>query len=187
MHIHLENRSPCSILSRQDLINNISNRIDGICITDHGVLKPIKELSFQGLNVFFGAEITTAPGDILIYGIKSLPLKKLQIENIINFVHNHGGIVACAHPYSNRHKSFGDKIFNYNFDAVEVNGSISKVSNKMAQKAAKILNLPTIGGSDAHSIKQLNSYTTQFYGPIKSLQDVVKAVKLKKCKAIRVY
>jgi hypothetical protein len=93
---------------------------------------------------------------------------------------------VCAHPFSNRHDGFGKYVFDYDFDAIEVNGTILEGLQVKAEKAAIEMDIPTIGGSDAHSYRQLNTVVTKFDMPINSMDDIVRAVKNKECKAIKI-
>ncbi|MBD3339847.1 MAG: hypothetical protein GF353_12105 [Candidatus Lokiarchaeota archaeon] len=184
LHLHLEGRSPCSILSQNQLIDKISPKLDGICITDHNIIKPIKKFYMFNIKVFFGVEIWSELGDILAYGINILPSKNSNAKQIIDFVHKHNGVAIAAHPFSNRHVAFGDKVYEYDFDAIEINGAISNNANKLAEQAAKNMEIPLIGGSDAHSVNQLNSIGTKFKIKIRRIEDIVKAIKLGKCEVI---
>ena len=186
MHIHLSGRSSCSILSEQQLYNNLSPRLKGICITDHWVLKPIKHLNFYEFQVFFGVELTSNLGDILTYGLKRLPSKDLTARQMIKFIHEQSAVAVCAHPFSNRHYAFGDKVYDYDFDAIELNGAIGKNANELAKRASKVMNIPTIGGSDSHSKDQLNTMATQFKNPIKSISDIIYAIEKGECKAVHI-
>ena len=188
MHVHLCNRSRCSNLSAESLNENISKQIDGICLTDHWILHPKKFYSIRDVKVFHGVEFDCVLGDILAYGIDSIPLRKrnLPAEKIINHIHDQGGIAVCAHPFSNRHDGFGKYVFDYDFDAIEVNGTILEGLQVKAEKAAIEMDIPTIGGSDAHSYRQLNTVVTKFDMPINSMDDIVRAVKNKECKAIKI-
>jgi predicted metal-dependent phosphoesterase TrpH len=188
MHIHIRYRSRCSNLSIDDLYNNLSEKFDGICITDHWRLKPLINHPFQERKVFVGVEITCNKGDLLAYGIKSTPIrnKHIDAQKIIDSIHKQGGIAVCAHPFSNRHQGFGDYVYDHDFDAIEINGALDKKFKDMAKKVAIIMDLPTIGGSDAHTISQLNSVGTKFKKPINSIEDIVNAVKNKDCKAIKI-
>jgi predicted metal-dependent phosphoesterase TrpH len=188
MHIHLKYRSSCSNLSIDDLYNNLSRSFDAVCITDHWKLAPKKYNPFHEVKMFYGAEISCKLGDILAYGIKSLLPKKKNIdaEKVINFIHKQGGIAVCAHPYTNRHEGFGDYVYEYEFDGIEINGALVEKYHLLAQKAANSLDIPTIGGSDAHSIRQLNTFGTKFEKPINSLTDIIEAVRNKECKAIKI-
>ena len=187
MHMHLRYRSRCSKLSPSDINDNLSHRFDAICITDHWVMDPLKNNPFNhNLQVFYGIEISCDFGDILAYGIQWIPLRRRMIkaEYIIDYIHKQDGIAICAHPFSNRHEGFGEYIYEFDFDAIEINGALDKEFNNKAKKAAEEMDLPTIGGSDAHSMRQLNTIGTQFGVPINSLSDIIKAVKDKKCKDI---
>ncbi len=186
MHIHLRSRSLCSKMSVEGLYNGLSQRIDGICITDHWILKPINISSFFDVSIFFGVEVNCDLGDILAYGIKVIPSKNLPAKEMIDFIHKQEGIAVCAHPFSTHQYAFGENVYDFEFDAIEINGAVGKKYNKMAFYSALIMELPTIGGSDAHSINQLNTIGTKFYMPIRSMSDIILAIKTKKCKAIRI-
>ncbi|MGV9173133.1 MAG: PHP domain-containing protein [Promethearchaeia archaeon] len=186
MHIHLSGRSSCSILSEQQLYNNLSPRLDGICITDHWVLKPLKHMSFYGFQVYFGVELRCNLGDILAYGLKRLPSRDLNAHRMIRFIHEQNAVAVCAHPFSTRHAAFGERVYDFNFDAIELNGAIGKNANQQAMVASKIMAIPTIGGSDSHSKDQLNTIATQFEAPISSLANIKNAIKNGKCKAVHI-
>jgi len=186
MHIHLEGRSSCSILPAEELYCNLSPRLNGICITDHWVLKEYKKFSLSEFKLFFGVEVRSNEGDILAYGLNMLPSQDLTTKQMINFIHQKGGVAVAAHPFSNRHLAFHESVYKYDFDAIEINGAIGRKSNELAKQAAASMDLPMIGGSDAHSIEQLNTMATKFKERIQSISDIVKAIRLKKCTPVRV-
>ena len=105
---------------------------------------------------------------------------------MIDFIHKQGGVAVCAHPYTNRHEGFGDYVYEYEFDGIEINGSLDEKYHRLAENAANSMDIPTLGGSDAHSIRQLNTFGTKFEKPINSIKDIVAAVKNKECKAIKI-
>lgn len=185
MHMHVQGRSGCSIMPFDDIFNHISPMIDAICITDHEIVDPIKGVEHYEPKVFFGVEILTDKGDILVYGIEKLPKRPFKANLVIDFVHDNNGVVVCAHPFSRRHYAFGDEVHDFNFDAIEVNGAIHKNENQEAKMAAKRMILPLIGGSDSHSVNQLNTIATIFEGPISSIKDIVSAIKQGTCKPIK--
>lgn len=189
MHIHIKYRSRCSNLSVDDLYHNLSDKYDGVCITDHHKLRTIKEHLFHGEKfMLFGVEISCQRGDILAYGIEYYPHanKHLKAERVLQNIHNQGGVAVCAHPFTNRHTGFGEEVYNYEFDALEINGALEEDFHRTTEDAAKTMGIPLIGGSDAHSITQLNTVGTKFEIPITSIKDVVEAIKNKKCKPIRI-
>ncbi len=186
MHIHIQPRSACSYLTGKQLLRNISHQLNGVCITDHFRVEPDPYLqnATYGMEfkVFFGVEITAREGDLLAYGISQIPSRNMPAKSIIKQIHDEGGIAVCAHPFSPHHCAFGDKIYEYNFDAVEINGGIGKKYNKSAKMAAEIMDLPTIGGSDAHSADDLNTMCTLFKTRINTLDDIIEAIKKGQCR-----
>jgi predicted metal-dependent phosphoesterase TrpH len=186
MHLHIEGRSPCSVLKLEELYDTLSPHIGGLCITDHWNIKPIKNLYLPERKVFFGVEVSSDLGDILAYGINMIPSKNLTPRQIIDFIHRQGGIAVCAHPFSSRHSAFGDNVYDYNFDAIEINGAIGNQANNMAKEAARSLHLPTIGGSDAHSKEQLNTIATRFNKQINSILDIIREVKNNNCEVVKI-
>ncbi|MGQ4872871.1 MAG: PHP-associated domain-containing protein [Promethearchaeia archaeon] len=186
MHIHIKYRSRCSNLSREDLFSNLYEEFDGVCITDHWKLDPKNPIFYNGFKIFYGVELSSEYGDILAYGIKGVPSKNISAKRLIDYIHKQGGVAVCAHPYSNRHQGFGDYVFDFPFDAIELNGALSKQFHDLAAKAALEMDIPMIGGSDAHSIRQLNTYATEFDDDINSIEDIVNAIKNKNCRAIKI-
>ncbi len=188
MHVHLLYRSRCSNLAAEDINDNLSKKFDAVCLTDHWLLKARKENPFRDVKVFYGVELGSDMGDILAYGLRSLPIKKKNIpaEKVINFIHMQGGMAICAHPFSNTKSGFGDYLYDYDFDAIEINGSVDENMQEKAQKAANKLDIPTIGGSDAHRARQLNTVGTEFDVPINTMADIVNAIRNKECRVIKI-
>ncbi|MHA1147321.1 MAG: PHP-associated domain-containing protein [Promethearchaeota archaeon] len=175
-------------MSAEDLNENIAKKLDGICLTDHWLIKEKQINPFNNhIRVFYGVEMDCLLGDILAYGIPALPLRKrnLTADYIIKFIHSRGGIAVCAHPFSNRHAGFDKYVYDYEFDALEVNGSLNEVYQKKAIEAAEKMGIPVIGGSDAHSVRQMNTIATEFEISIETIQDIIKAIKNRDCKIVK--
>lgn len=189
MHMHLQLRSRCSNLEPEQINEHLSHKISGICITDHWRSDPKKINPFhERIKVFYGIEVSCAYGDILGYGMSLLPAKRTNpsAEYIIELIHNQGGLAVCAHPFTNRHVGFEQHVFNYDFDALEINGALDGEYHALAREAADKMGIPTIGGSDAHSVRQLNTVATKFDIPIESIKDIVKAVKNNECEVVKI-
>ncbi|MFX0095574.1 MAG: PHP domain-containing protein [Candidatus Hodarchaeota archaeon] len=187
LHLHIAPLSRCSILSFDDMCNNISNRLRGFAITDHDYIPPPSKVKQQrevvqdklGMRLFYGSEITTNIGHLLVFGILKIPSRKLSAKKLINLVHDSGGVVVAAHPWRNVGYPWGgiaEKVYEYDIDALEINGQATKKQNDKAQIAAKELNLPTTGGSDAHSIKGLNKVVTLVSKPLFKELDLIKEI-----------
>lgn len=184
LHIHQNRHSADSRLDILDAIKDAKAlNLDGICITDHDSLglKPFaKELSkSEGLLVIVGVEIYTLDGDILCYGVNDLPKKRLSAQETIDYVHAQGGVCIAAHPYRKNNRGLGEKIFTLEgLDAIEVyNGRTLDRNNAMAYETAQLLKIPSVGGSDAHSIGEIGNYCTYFEDTIESEIDFINAIK----------
>jgi hypothetical protein len=193
-HIHTK-FSPCSRIGLKELyITAIDRNIDALIITDHNVmnkevLKQFPE-EYEGyLKVFLGEEISTIKGDILAYDITDTIPKGLTPEKTIEMIHDQGGLAVAAHPYRKLGKSnhydligLGDEIFNLDLDAIEgVNGGNRKEFNSLAIKAGKTLNLPIMGGSDAHDKEDIGLITMEMpkFDTLLEFADLIKSKKFR--------
>lgn len=184
LHIHQNRHSSDSIL---DILTAIKEakalNIDGICITDHDNLglRPFAEDLSQkeGLLVIVGVEIYTLDGDILCYGIDSLPKERLSAQATIEYVHERGGVCIAAHPFRNNRRGLEDKLYDLdNIDAIEAyNGRTLDVNNDKALQIADRLGRPMVGGSDAHTEGELGNFCTYFKDDIRSEADFIEAIK----------
>ena len=188
--MHLKYRSRCSNLSADDVNEHLSPKLDGICLTDHWRQDPKKFNPFrEDIKVFYGIELSSiAYGDILCYGAKLLPSKRSRptAEKIISITHNQGGVAVAAHPFTNRHEGFDEHVFEFEFDALEINGALTEEYHALTIEAAEKMGIPLIGGSDAHSIRQLNTIATKFDIPIETIEDIVKAIKNRECEVVKI-
>ncbi len=162
--------------------------LDGIAITDHDSITGIpkaKELAKNyGVKVFSAVEITTRKGHILVYGVEENPPFKRSVEETLDWVKDHDGAAVCAHPYKIASPSLKDEIYKHKFDAIEINAKCSVSQNKTAETASHVMNLPLIGGSDAHFIDGVGNIITSFYDEINDEAELVKAIKSGKCEVI---
>lgn len=187
LHIHLAGRSPDSRLHLTDIMHHLSTRASGVVITDHDLYAALKHVDYyDDMHFFVGAEITSLDGHILAYGIQETPSRGMSAEQVLEDIHRQGGVGIAAHSFDFRRSSIGELVFELPFDGLEINGACSKGQNNDARDAASLLDIPTIGGSDAHRIDHLNRYGTLFTVPIESIVDIVQAIKNNQCKAIKI-
>ena len=184
MHVH-QNRHSSD--SKMDIYKGIEYAkeigLDGICITDHDNLglRPLaKALSDQsGIQVIVGVEIYTLDGDILCFGIDEMPEERLSAQETIDFVLERGGACIAAHPYRHNRRGLEDVMFQVSgLTAIEgYNGRTKAEDNRRALAAAKHLNIPVTGGSDAHTIEELGNYVTVFEEAIYDEKSLISALK----------
>ncbi len=159
--------------------------LDGIAITDHDSLEALpkaKEIATKyGVKVFTAVEITTQEGHIVAYGVNEQPPYRKPVADVIDWIHDRDGIVISAHPFRITAPSLGEKIYLHHFDAIEINARCTISQNRAAELAARLTNLPLIGGSDAHFIQNIGSITTFFYDELSDDDDLIYAIQHGNC------
>jgi predicted metal-dependent phosphoesterase TrpH len=160
--------------------------LDGVVITEHDFLWPENELeelrrAAPDLVLLAGIEVSTRQGHFLVYGVTD-PFRVphgIDVAELCREVHRQGGAVVAAHPY--RWGQPFDRILRD--DKPELDGLEMMSKNMDAdirQQAAdtmKKLQLAELGNSDAHSTDMLGICYTEFARPIRSVQDVVAAIR----------
>lgn len=134
--------------------------LDGIAITDHDVIEgSIKALKYnsEDFMVIPGIEVSSEEGHILGLGITEIVERAIPAEEVVERIHELGGIAIAAHPYDRFRSGVGDLIYKLDFDAIEVvNGRTLSTTRDMA-KIAENIKLPKVGGSDAHCLDEVGS------------------------------
>lgn len=124
----------------------------GIC--DHDILTPKKKV--KGIALLFGEEVSCAEGHVCIFGIRKSMKNGIHVLELIDKVHEEGGIAIPAHPLSIFKKGIGTLAFDVEVDALEkYNGNDYISSIRMMARGGN-----GTGGSDAHSVYEIgNAYT----------------------------
>ncbi|MHA1630071.1 MAG: PHP domain-containing protein [Candidatus Heimdallarchaeota archaeon] len=185
MHIHT-NVSYDSKIKVGLLVRKLKElRIAGCAITDHNSLDAIAKAKEIGkkynIKIFAGVEISTREGHILAYGLTERPPDHRAVAETIEWVHEHGGVTCCAHPFRKYEHSVGDNVYHYHFDAIEINGRSFFSQNRAAELASKLMNVSLIGGSDAHYLQKVGRVTTNFYDEIETEDQLIEAIRKGAC------
>ncbi len=140
--------------------------LDGVCITEHDALWPTDEIdrlaSEMNFLVLRGMEVTTEVGHVLVFGIAQHRSEMATLAELHRIVRDEGGLMFLAHP-SRRYGSLPPDDLSAVFDSVEAqNGTEGVLQNDNAARLARDLRLPGIGGSDAHSVREVGVCATEF-------------------------
>lgn len=194
LHTHSFPASQCSTTNVNDLIQEAKRiQLDAICLTDHNhVWDPnvIEDLNQKhAFHVFRGNEVTTDQGDMLVFGMYTDVRGIIKLTDLRKMVDEVDGFLIAAHPFR------GFLVFNASQIGLTVekaiqrsaykqvhsleilNGKVTEKENHFAGKVAAGLNLPAIGGSDAHEISGVGKYATRFRYPIENERELVRALK----------
>jgi predicted metal-dependent phosphoesterase TrpH len=182
LHVHEYLFSACSHMSLEDAVAQARRiGLDGLCITDHGSLDIRRAPCLQTLDfpVFVGVEMTTRQGDIVAFGLDSLPRRQPTAQEFVNFVAGQGGFCFAAHPF----RSWGGGMRHHvhtikDMHGLEVfNGANTESDNAKALQACRRLGLIPVAGSDAHMVDDIGSYATWLPQPVRTMKELVAALK----------
>lgn len=192
LHTHEDLFSPCSEMSLEEAVDAArACGLHGICITDHGSMEIKKEeehfLRECDFPVFIGVEMTTREGDIVAFGLESLPQGTPTAQAFVDFVNASNGFCFAAHPYGANRWGLGDDIFTLRgLHGVEVaNYANRHEDNAKALRACERLGLVPVGGSDAHTAKYVGRYATWLPEAAATVHELVTILKTGQCCAVR--
>ncbi|MCK5553329.1 MAG: PHP domain-containing protein [Deltaproteobacteria bacterium] len=195
LHCHSK-YSHDNYLEPEELIEQAINvNLDGVCFTEHnslGASRPVERITIpEGFYIFRGLEISTDRGHLLVYGLKDDSWNiwnrdnYLDVFQVIEIVHGLGGICVPAHPFRGW-DSFGEDVLSIEgLDAIETHsGRNSEDENREAMHAARIKNLPSIGGSDCHSKEQVGRAFTEFTYPVHTVHELIEEIRKGNCRGM---
>ena len=184
MHMHEKTYSTDSFLSLEEIVSTAKSRgLDGICITDHdsiGLKEQAEHYSkVTGFPIFVGVEYYSLEGDIVAFGIDSLPKQRTDAQTFIDYVKERGGICFSAHPFRSNNRGLKEHLdLVHGLDGIEVlNGSTSPEANRKAHEYAKRLGLQTVGSSDCHVPEKVGRYATYFPEQVRNVEELIEVFK----------
>ncbi len=121
--------------------------LDGMAVTNHDY-RFDGGRRVAGVHTVPGVEVSTTDGHVLVVGPDPPAATEpgaLTPEETVALAHERNCAAIVAHPYRNSVVRHADA----EFDAVEINGKSSRTW-RAARALADRLDLPLVGGSDAH-------------------------------------
>lgn len=193
LHVHTRPGSGDSCIEYKDLVIWAKKAgLSGICLTEHGSEKTgMAEKLSQEYDFLFleGFETSTELGDILVFGLESVPRTLLRATALREYVSGHGGAMFAAHPFRSEisrpimlrcpprvtmEQALGRPLFKL-VDGIEAaNGWSAAEDVAFCFELCERLGLKSIGSSDAHMPKQLGCCVTVFHNSIRCEQDLVE-------------
>ena len=189
LHIHTRLHSPCSQIDPEKLVHQaVKAGLHGLVITEHQYQWKEEDLAGLGARadercflLMTGFEYASSRGDILIYGLGQgdsvAHPPGLPPEAVVNMVHERGGVCIAAHP-TRAGMGFDERVLTMGVDAIEVrSGNLKEHEQRLAVQLAADAGLRPVTSSDAHNIHDVGKYVTEFADPIRSMADLVAAIR----------
>jgi predicted metal-dependent phosphoesterase TrpH len=195
LHVHTRHYSGCSSIEAGSIITRAREAgLDGVVLTEHGILwraekfAPLmEEAAKQGLVLLVGQEITCLNAgrsqDFLVFGLKDGLRADRTAKDLIDRVHDLGGVVVAAHPYRASRLGVGyhgaaDELYNLPVDAVELyHPDHNEEAHRKVRSLARALGIPMTGGSDAHELAQVGAHATRFFKPVATVEHLVAEIR----------
>ncbi len=189
IHLHTKRYSACSQIDPSRLIAQaIAAGVDGLVITEHHQQWPqdeldalVKQSGHLGFLVLSGFEYTSNKGDLLIYGVPAHAVASFkrgwEPAEAIRIAHEFGAVCVAAHP-TRAGMGFDERLLTLKLAAMEVcSVNMQEHERKLAAKIAQTVRVPGIAASDAHVLRDVGRFTTEFLDPIQNMPDLQKALK----------
>lgn len=206
IHIHTRKFSDCSFIIPELMIERASEiGLDGIAVTEHGTRWPddkfteLKTLAdAHNLVLINGQEIYTAgsnnkiEGEFLVFGLRRSLTGHYSAKELVEIVHEEGGILIAAHPYKlsrngrSHYYGAGDRIYDLQLDGMELyHPDHDERALKKVRTAINKTGYPGTGGSDAHKLSAIGTCVTLFENEILNEEDFIREIKRGRIKAER--
>jgi len=184
LHVH-SNYSKDSMITPKELVYYAKKRgLTAVAVADHnqieGSIKIGKETDFI---VIPSMEVSSADGHIVALNLQELIPRGLSAAETVDKIHQAGGTAIAVHPYAWFKGSLSSHVEEAKFDAVETLNASAFPFGRCKRKAIAIaqkLNLPQVGGTDAHYAPTVGyGYTILECEP--SVEGIISAVREGKC------
>ncbi len=157
LHLH-STHSDGKASPKEILVVLLEKGLDIAVVTDHdtfeGSVRLARLVKSGGYELvpLLGAEIRTDAGDVLVYCVeKTLSRIPRRVEELVDHAREEGCVTVAAHPFDVRRHGVGERIYDVDFDAIEVfNAMADPLANRRAEEAARRLGKPGLANSDAH-------------------------------------
>lgn len=195
LHCHSKYSGDNHLEPEEVIEQAIKLNLDGVCFAEHYSMMPswpLEKITIpEGFYVFRGVEISTDRGHLLVYGLIDDSWNiwsshhYMNTLQVVENVHHLSGICVPAHPFRGW-DSFGEHIFQMKgLDAIETHNGLNLGDmNEKAAQAARLRNLPSIGGSDCHKKEQVGRTFTEFKNSVHTIQELIEEIKKGNCKGV---
>ncbi len=187
LHLHTKEdpRHQLSYTAKELIDAAAGHGYDVLSVTNHNTVTYNSDLAAyaeeRGILLIPGVEATVMGKHVLIYGVDKMDEKWDSLTFFdLKRLKAAGAFIVAPHPFYPNYNCLGNLVerFSTLFDAVEYSHLYTrKVNfNLKAQEFAKKHQIPILGLSDTHSLKQLN-YTYTLLDADKDMNSIFQSIK----------
>ena len=195
LHVHTKPLSSDSAMDVEEVIQEAKRiGLDSLCLTEHNKVweaEAIRRLREKwDFLLLRGVEVETPQGHILVFGVYQDFEGVVPLDDLRKLVTREGGVMVAAHPFKGfvvftsvrlglDPEQVAKRPIFQKVDLIEgFSGRLNKDENDVAQEVGRRLGIKSIGGSDAHSLKQLGKCVTIFEKKINSEAEFLSELKM---------
>lgn len=191
LHVHTD-ASEDGVSTIYEIIRFAKKRgLDGVAITDHDVSMTYENAEALSKETDFliipGIEVTTASGHLIVLNPRRTFTRGHPFLETVKSAISDGSVVIIPHPTDPLSHGVGEEtvrsILSLSLPLEVMNASTLRMHNKSAGELAKLLTLPTVGGSDAHVDLAVGDAYTVVDAKARSIEAVLEAIKSGKTSA----
>lgn len=189
LHVHSLASADGSSTTRQLAAQAKARGLAAIAVTDHDVCTPLP--AHADVLLIPAVELSTDSGHVLGLFLQR-PISGeflrgyLPAADCIAEIHRCGGAAVLAHPFAPQ-KLKQRELQSLSLDAVETanaRAALRPGANEKANALANAMGLPSTGGSDAHSAREIANAYTEFDAENCTLDALREALLAGRCRAV---
>jgi predicted metal-dependent phosphoesterase TrpH len=133
--------------------------LDAVAITDHDTVEGARHALTltTPVTVIPGIEVSTRQGHLIVLGVSDPVPPGRDFVDTVRIAREMGGVLVLPHPYHQWRHGVALKVSSAIslVDAVEAFNSryITGSANRRAAREGRLVNVPCVGGSDAHNAR----------------------------------
>jgi predicted metal-dependent phosphoesterase TrpH len=184
-HTDFDPSDPIDYSAHQLIDEAARQGFDVLSITCHNALQWSQSLSdyatSAGILLVPGIEVTLEGKHVLIYGLKPFrpPMNFAELRDLRQS--NPEILTIAPHPFFPGSSSLGHKLIQYQdcFDAIEYSHFYTRAMNfnQKAVGVARTQDMPLVGTSDVHLLRQLGKTYSYVKVPGKRVESILAAIK----------
>jgi len=185
LHAHSSELSLDSGASGESLVAQAKARgLDGICLTEHNALwsaSALRDLRERcEFPVFAGMELGTDVGHVLAFGLERYHPELLMLDRLKLIAEQEGAALVLAHPMRPFHgrRPPWSELPHWVHGVEVINGDHADSEDGYLVRQVTEIGLAAIAGSDAHTREAVGRVATAFPRPVRSVDDIVRAIRL---------
>jgi len=152
LDLHVHTKCSQDAFTDPDIIPRIVKRrgLDGIAVTEHDMLSSYRS---EEILVVPGIEVSSRDGHIVALGICDAVPRGLSADHTIELLRGQNCVIVVPHPYDISSPSVDPLHLRNSVDGIEtVNSAMIPfwLAKRRSEKAAKVLGVSMVAGSDSH-------------------------------------